>query len=105
MAEPRTVGFWAGKMRYVILDMDTGRDYPIMIPGMEQTPPLYEPSELEDLVAWQTEQTIAQIKKEKANPNPIKMMTRDQQHDLGHALLEVKASKKNRLVTGHGRYW
>lgn len=74
---------------------------PVIIPGVEQG--IYDPNELEELLLWQAEEAEKEIRAKREDER--KPMTKQQQHELGDALSEVKASNIYRSENQHGRYW
>lgn len=72
-----------------------------VIPGLEQG--IYDPNELEELMLWQEAEAEKYIKAKREDDR--KPMTKAEQHELGDALTEVKASNRYRIENQHGRYW
>ena len=93
------VGLWAGRQRYVLIDPETSREYPIIIPGIE----LLDRNEIDEIILWQTEKTEKEIAQHKAKALPP--LTEAKQHELGQILLEIRDSKTFRKENGHPRYW
>ena len=57
---------------------------------------------LANLVAWQTEETLAEL----AGPEPISPPhSKAFQHDLGKVLKAIEETNKLVAATGHGRYY
>lgn len=71
----------------------------VIIPGIE----IYEPAELEEILLWQESQEQKWMAEKRVNPKVP--MSKQDQHDLGDLLSDIKASKKHRIETGHGRYF
>lgn len=88
--------YWAGGSHLKIIDMETGRDQDVMIPGAGDL----EEHEREDIVLAMLEEAESDFKK----PEPSDM-TKGQQHDLGGQLMDIKASRLRRRDSLHGRWW
>ena len=73
----------------------------VLIPGID----LLEPSELEEILLWQEEQAVKEMR-QATEPKPlISEMPHAWQHQFGDHLAQIKASKERVALVGHGRYW
>lgn len=93
----KLTGVWANQNKYVFLDIDSGQEHPIFIPGAN----LLDKAEMEEVLCWQQERVAKDI----ADRAPKPSLSDTQQHDLGQTLLQVRASKVFRIENLHGRYW
>lgn len=73
----------------------------VIIPGIEQD--IYDPNELEELILWQADEAVKEIRAKREDER--KPLTKQQQHELGDVLTEVKDSNRYRIENQHGRYW
>lgn len=94
-------GIWLSWSRYEVFDPVTGLRETVFIPTQVNGKELYEPSELAELEHLAKEEVMAGWNRKK----PTVPMTRDQQHDLGQTLMEIKSSNQHRRETGHSRWW
>jgi hypothetical protein len=91
-------GVWLVGERYRIFEPGTDHEVVVHIPGADT---IYDMDELDEICHWQREQA----EKEWLGKEPQKPLSKDQQHDLGKVLFEIRDSQtfwKNSL---HGRYW
>ena len=77
---------------------ETGRTQDVTIPGADGL----DRQRLDNLVGWQTEQTLAELREPDRSGSP---RTKEEQHDLGRHLKETEATAQRIKETGHGRYW
>ena len=91
---------WKDKWTFTVRNPKNGRTQDVTIPGADKL----DPQRLENLVNWQTETTLAELKgpdtRIAAQPH-----TREFRHELGQQLREISESKRKRKETGHGKYW
>ena len=89
---------WVDKWTFRVRHPETGRTQDVTIPGADGL----DRQRLDNLVAWQTEHTLAELK----GPSPTApQRNREEQHDLGRHLKEIEATTQQIKETGHGKYW
>jgi len=89
-------GMWVGPDHYRVYEVETGREENFLIPRTD----LLENTERDELVHALNE------KAEVAFRTPEKpKLTKDQQHDLGATLKEIRISKTRSAAVGHSKYW
>src|SRR3990167_1326864 len=86
---------WTFRVRHPV----SGRSTDVMIPGAEKL----EPQKLAYLVAWQTEETLAELAGPETRISGPK--SKAFQHDLGKTLKAIRQTKRLVKETGHGRYY
>jgi len=89
-------GLWVSPDVFRLTHRITGRSIELVIPDSKKE----EPKVLDELIQWQTEKSMAELRA--GLPPPL---NRDQQHDLGATLMEIRASKRHRRESLHGRWW
>lgn len=90
-------GVWMTPDNYRVYEVETQREENFFIPGTD----LLETMELQELVAALNEKAEVVFRA----PEKTKM-TRDQQHDLGGVMLQIRKSKRYKKDNGgHGRFW
>ena len=91
---------WVNKWTFRVRHPVSGRATDVTIPGADRM----EKGRLDNLVAWQTEETLAELggKEARIATQPHSKAFR---HELGTQLKAI--ARTNRLVaeTGHGRYY
>ena len=92
------LGVWLPGERYRIYEPGNGREMTVHIPGADS---IYDVDELDEICHWQREEA----EKEWQAQEPKKPLSKDQQHDLGGTLLEIRASKEFKKENLHSRYW
>lgn len=93
------VRLWQDGTSLKVIDPSDGMEQLIIIPGCADL----DPHEREEIVLWQVERAEQEFAQRRANPKP--QMTKREQHDLGDALAEIKASKTFYRENLHERYW
>ena len=93
------VRLWQSKERCKLIDPDTLQEETIIIPGIN----LLESKHVEDILLWQEDQVQRQFQEAMDHPKPV--MTKEQQHDLGDTLYEIKESRERRAESLHGRFF
>lgn len=86
--------YWLSGDAFKILEIETGREQTVVIPGTD----LLEPQELNEWMQVLMEEAANDFKKPE-NPG----LTKEQQHDLGGALMDIRAFKHKKSETGSGR--
>ena len=81
-------------------DSVTGQVKLILVPGAGYSD-LVEQEELEDIVLEFQERFEAELK----GVQPRKLMPRQDQHDLGKLLQDIRESHQRRRKVLHGRFW
>jgi hypothetical protein len=100
----KTAGFWISDTQYKVVEAVTGRSEVVLIPTRDLTGELvYSRDELEDLGHWARESVERDWTKR--DKEPVKVMTKDQQHDLGGVLRDIKSSHAHKRDSLHGRWW
>jgi hypothetical protein len=89
-------GMWVGPDHYRVYEVETGHEENFIIPRTD----ILEPTEMDELVHALDEK--AEVAFKKTRPDPL---TKDQQHDLGGVLMDIRKSKRRRAKVGHGRWW
>ena len=90
----QVVGFWLRDRMYRMHNPRTGRTrFIAMLTD--------DPSEQAEWVQEAHEDFVADLKGGASKT----MATRDDQHELGSVLQDVRASNRRRIETGHGRWW
>jgi len=90
-------GMWVNLEHYRVYEIETQREENFLIPGTD----LLEPTEMEELVIALNEKAQATF-----NTPPPPTMTKDEQHDLGGVLKDIRASKDySKANSGHERFW
>lgn len=90
---------WLGQDMVELKDSGTGRTLLIAIPGSG----LLEKVELEELILDEIEKFRVYCAKPLSKV--AKVLTKSDEHALGKVCLEILSSKRNRRLTGHGKYW
>ena len=91
---------WKNKDTFTVKNPESGRSQDVIIPGADKL----DPQRLENLVAWQTEETLEELKGPETSVTG-KPHSKQFGHDLGKHLKEIEASKQRVKETGHGKYW
>ena len=92
--------FWLNKWTFRVRHPVSGRATDVSIPGLDSL----DPRQQENLIAWQTEETLAELAGPELNVRS-KPFDRNDQHALGEVLDGIQATKRRIAETGHGRYW
>ena len=91
---------WTNKWTFRVRHPVSGRATDVTIPGADRM----DPQQLGDLVAWQTEETLAEL----AGPETriaAQPHSKAFRHDLGTTLKAIQATNELVAATGHGRYY
>jgi len=88
-------GLWIAPDQYKFTNPANGREVTLYIPRTD----LLSKAEVDELIDWQREWAEKELG---VAPSPA--LTRDQQHDLGATLMEIKASHQRQRETLHGRW-
>ena len=91
-------GVWLLGERYKIFEPGTDNEIIIHIPGADT---LYDASGLEEICHWQRESADRDFQARV----PRTPLTKNQQHDLGQTLVEIRDSHTFSKENLHGRYW
>ena len=87
---------WTFRVRHPV----SGRATDVTIPGADRM----DRQRLENLVAWQTEETLAELAGPETRVRTAPFSKNDQ-HDLGKVLKGIEETKALVAETGHGRYY
>jgi hypothetical protein len=100
----KTTGFWISDTQYMVTETETGRSEVVLIPTRDISgEPVYSDTELEELGHWAREGTERDWKEQDLNERTP--LTKDQQHDLGGVLMDIKDSRAHKRESLHGRWW
>ena len=91
---------WKDKNTFTVKHPESGREQDVIIPGADKL----DPQRLENLVAWQTEETLEELRGPETSVAG-KPHSKDFQHELGRQLKAIEESKRRVKETGHGKYW
>ena len=91
---------WKDKWTFTVTHPESGRSQDVTIPGADRL----EKQRLDNLVAWQVEDTLAELKGPETRI-ASRPHSKAFKKDLGQHLKEVAESNKRVRETGHGKYW
>ena len=91
---------WVNKWTFRVRHPVSGRATDVTIPGIDKLPVAQQ----ENLIAWQTEQTLGELAGPEVNVRS-KPFDRNDQHALSDTLDGIQATKQLIAATGHGRYF
>ena len=91
---------WVNKWTFRVRHPISGRATDVTIPGIDKLPLTQQ----ENLIAWQTEETLMELAGPEVNIR-TKPWDRNDQHALGEMLDGIQATKRLVAETGHGRYF
>ena len=91
---------WVNKWTFRVRHPVSGRATDVTIPGIDKLPLTQQ----ENLIAWQTEETLMELAGPEVNVR-AKPFDRNDQHALGEVLDQIEDTKKLVAETGHGRYF
>ena len=91
---------WINKWPFRVRHPVSGRATDVSIPGIDKLPLAQQ----ENLIAWQTEQTLDELAGPEVNVRD-RPFDRNDQHALGRTLDGIQATRELVKSTGHGRYW
>ena len=87
---------WTFRVRHPV----SGRATDVIIPGLDRM----EKARQENLIAWQTEETLEELAGPEVNVRS-QPFSKGDQHDLGKVLVGIEDTDRLVRATGHGRYY
>lgn len=91
---------WVNKWTFRVRHPVSGRATDVTIPGLDKLPK----SQQDNLVAWQTEETLTELAGPEVNVRKAPFSKGDQ-HDLGKTLVGIEDTNRVVKETGRGRYY
>jgi hypothetical protein len=99
LADVAVTGLWVGPNAYRVTRLDTGQTVTHFLAATSEE--MQDPVFLDEIGHKFREGSARDWGLEVPKPP----MTRDQQHELGEALMTITASKRRRREVGHSRWW